>query len=55
MPTFDDGDDFVGVGGPHEGLGFGIVSATKRLIAAWRSTTDRKTPRFNRCFDSLAN
>jgi len=29
-------------------LGFGIwfVSLTKRLMAAWRSTTDRKMPRF---------
>ena len=26
----------------------------KRLMVAWRSTTDRKTPRFNRRFASLA-
>jgi len=37
-----------------KGLGSALVSATKRLIAACRSTTDRKTPRFSRCFDSLA-
>jgi hypothetical protein len=24
MATFDGGDNFVGVGGPHEGLRFGI-------------------------------
>jgi DNA-binding Lrp family transcriptional regulator len=30
------------------GFGSALVSATKRLMAAWRSTTERKTPRFNR-------
>jgi hypothetical protein len=44
MPTFDGGDNFVGV--VHtKGLGSALVSATKRLIAAPRSTTDWKTPR----------
>ena len=37
-----------------KGLGMWLVSSTKRLRAAWRSTIERKTPRFNRCFDSLA-
>ena len=37
-----------------KGLGSRLVSATKRLIVAWRSTTHRKTPRFNRRFASLA-
>ena len=37
-----------------KGFGNWFVSATKRLMAAWRSTTDRKTPRFNRRLDSLA-
>src|SRR6202044_3079492 len=37
-----------------KGLGSRLVSATKRLIVAWRSTTHRKTPRFSRRFASLA-
>src|SRR6476619_7567500 len=36
------------------GLGSWFVSATKRLMAAWRSTTHRKTPRFSRRLASLA-
>jgi len=37
-----------------KGFGIWLASATKRLMAAWRSTTDRKTPRFNRRLDNLA-
>ena len=37
-----------------KGLGWALASATKRLMAAWRSTTERKTPRFNRRLESLA-
>jgi hypothetical protein len=37
-----------------KGFGVWFVSAMKRLMAALRSTTDRKTPRFNRRFDSFA-
>ena len=37
-----------------KGLGSRLVSATKRLMVAWRSTTHRKTPRFSRRFASLA-
>src|SRR4051812_25246730 len=36
------------------GLGSWFVSATKRLMVAWRSTTHRKTPRFSRRLASLA-
>ena len=36
------------------GFGSALVSATKRLMAAWRSTTERKTPRFKRRRLSLA-
>src|SRR5271154_5393214 len=36
------------------GFGSAFVSATKRLIADWRSTTERKTPRFKRRRLSLA-
>src|SRR4029079_7183232 len=36
------------------GLGAWFVSATKRLMVAWRSTTHRKTPRFSRRLASLA-
>ena len=55
MPALDGGDDFVGIGGPCEGFwGAWFVSVRKRLIAAWGSTTDRKTPRFNRRLESLA-
>jgi len=37
-----------------KGLGSSLVSATKRLIAIWRSTTDRNTPRLRRRLVSLA-
>ena len=37
-----------------KGFGWALCSATKRLMAAWRSTTDRKTPRFSRRLVSLA-
>src|SRR5271154_6727359 len=37
-----------------KGFGLALVSATKRLIAAWRSTREWKTPRFNRRRLSLA-
>ena len=37
-----------------KGFGSALCSMTKRLIAARRSTTDRKMPRSNRCFMSLA-
>src|SRR5450631_2851365 len=37
-----------------KGFGFALCSMTKRLIAACKSTTDRKMPRFNRRFVSLA-
>src|SRR5665213_1943077 len=38
----------------EKGLGLSLVSATKRLMAAWSSTTHRKTPRFSRCLASFA-
>jgi hypothetical protein len=31
-----------------------VPAGHQRLMASWRSTTDRKTPRFKRCLDSLA-
>jgi hypothetical protein len=37
-----------------KGFGSAVCSTTKRLIAACKSTTDTKTPRFNRRFVSLA-
>ena len=37
-----------------KGFGSALVSARKRLMAARRSTTERKTPRFKRRLDSLA-
>jgi hypothetical protein len=37
-----------------KGVGSLFVSATNRLIAAWRSTTERKPPRFSRRLASLA-
>src|SRR5260221_11067544 len=37
-----------------KGFGSALCSTTKRLIAACKSTTDRKTPRFNCLFVSLA-
>src|ERR1700721_3531117 len=43
-----------GSGGHGEGFGLGLCSTTKRLMAACKSTTDTKTPRFNRRLVSLA-
>jgi hypothetical protein len=43
------GEDLVGAPGPDEGLGRLVVLgevAVDRLIAAWSSTIERKTPRF---------
>src|SRR5277367_5771743 len=37
-----------------KGLGSALCSITKRLMAACKSTTDRKVPRFNRRSVSLA-
>ena len=37
-----------------KGLGFSLVSATNRLMAAWRSTREWKTPRLSRRLASLA-
>ncbi len=37
-----------------KGLGLSLVSARKRLMAAWRSTTPLKTPYLSRCRVSLA-
>src|SRR5260221_12428245 len=37
-----------------KGFGSALCSTTKRLIAACKSATDRKTPRFSRLFVSLA-
>ena len=34
--------------------GFSLVSATKRLAAAWKETKERNTPRFSRRLISLA-
>ena len=48
MPSIDILDDAVGLGGPHEGLGFAVVLAEISLIAACRSTIERKTPRHRR-------
>jgi hypothetical protein len=36
------------------GFGLALCSTTKRLMAACKSTTDKKTPRFNRRLVSLA-
>src|SRR5665647_815575 len=37
-----------------KGLGLSLCSATKRLMAVWRSMTEWKTPRFRRRLVSLA-
>src|SRR3546814_9471970 len=37
-----------------KGFGLSLVSARKRLMAAWRSTIERKTPRFRRRVVSFA-
>jgi hypothetical protein len=37
-----------------KGLGSSLVSSMKRLMAAWRSATERNTPRLSRRLESLA-
>ena len=37
-----------------KGLGSSLVSFRKRLMAAWRSTIERKTPRLRRRLVNLA-
>src|SRR5512144_3204449 len=37
-----------------KGLGSSLVSSMKRLMAAWRSATERKAPRLRRRLESLA-
>ena len=37
-----------------KGFGFWLCSSTKRLMAAWRSTTEQKTPCFSRRRVSVA-
>ena len=37
-----------------KGLGSSLVSLMKRLMAAWRSATERNTPRLRRRLESLA-
>jgi hypothetical protein len=54
VPSPEGCDDLVGIGGPLEGLGLGVCSLTKRLMAAWSSTMERKTPRLSRRFDNFA-
>ena len=52
MPSFDGGDDFVWDRAVQaKGFGLSLVSSKKRLMATWRSTMERKTPRFRRRFD----
>src|SRR3977135_4464311 len=50
----DGADDFVRISGPSEGLRLGIVFGDEALMAACRSTTETKTPRFNRGLVSFA-
>ena len=54
MPTPDSGVILSGSAVRVKGLGSWLVWATKRLVVAWRSTTQRKTPRFSRCLASFA-
>lgn len=54
MPTLDGGDDPIWIGGPDEGLGLAFCSATKRLMAACRSTSEWNVPRLRPHFESLA-
>jgi hypothetical protein len=53
FPAFDSGEDEAWISGPNEGF-LDRRSATKRLMAALRSATDRKTPRIRRRRVSLA-
>src|SRR4030088_411421 len=45
---------FSGTAVHTKGLGLSLVSRRKRLIAAWRSTIEQKTPRLGRRLVSLA-
>src|SRR3954462_6346044 len=54
VPAYDGGDDLVGVCGPGEGLGVMVGLVEIAVDAAWRSTTERNTPRFSRRLVSVA-
>jgi hypothetical protein len=43
VPASDRSDDLVGTGGPSERFGLDVVYSKNRLMAAWRSTRDRRT------------
>ncbi len=52
--TVSGGDDGVWVGTPDEGFRGWLCSAMNRLMAAWRSARERKTPRCKRLLATLA-
>jgi hypothetical protein len=54
MPSPEGGDDFLRIGGPSGGRGASVVLFEQRLMAAWRSATERNAPIFGRCFVSVA-
>jgi hypothetical protein len=54
MPTSGGADNFVRIGGPSEGLRFGIVFDDEAIDGGLQVDDRRKTPRFNRRFVSLA-
>ena len=54
VPAPDLLDDGVRVGGPDERPRARLCSATKRLIASCRATSEGKLPRRSRCLVSLA-
>ena len=47
-PLFTAAIIWLGLAVHVNGFGAALVSTTDRLMAAWRSMTERKTPHFNR-------
>ena len=54
-PFGSGGDDFVRIGALSEGFAIGLCSSMKRLMAAWSSAIEQKTPLCKRRRESLAH
>ena len=54
VPTFDGGDDFIGIGGPHERLGVIVGFLEEAVDGGLQITIERKTPRLRRRLVNLA-
>jgi len=48
VPTFDGSDDFIGIGGPHEGLGV-IVGFLEKAVDGGLQIDDRSSSLCGSC------